>query len=211
MSAEIKLMNTLIAAGLVTRYHQQIGAEAQNDAAHAWGVACLCSIALADIPPTEYLDKLKVVQCALFHDYGELLAGDPSYMLKQSEPELSGLLKVAERRFASDLGSYRFVRDLTFVENSIVEWADMMEAVLWAKHLFEEYGSARYWHVYSNGHAALIKGTVHQVARAPFDADKLKAIGHVAQAMTSALPLPDVLLQRVAPGRNMTPSPFDLI
>lgn len=136
----------MIPSGVVVRYHTDPGPMPQTTAAHSWGVAALIAV-LHPAPRSQLL------MAALFHDNAETITGDTPHPCKRRWPEMRTLLDRIESEAYRELGLPEI--DLTGDEKLWLAWADMLEAVLWGRHLGMEHGMRRYLQVYDNGVEAL--------------------------------------------------------
>lgn len=219
-----RILDLQIPSGLVTRYHQQVGAESQNTATHSWGVACLLSHVTEDFKELNHprLNVLRLVQAALFHDSAELLVGDISHVTKQHSPSIRGEAHMLESHCAKVMGINQFIEGLSELEQILLSWADMMEAVLWARHLFMEYQSVRYFHVYTQGWRHLCKGPIMMNTGIYSGTDSGRDIGwdlmeevmeygKEAKLLTVLLPEPEDLWLSVRGDCVIPESPFNLL
>jgi Predicted hydrolases of HD superfamily len=102
----------------VKRYHAWPTTTQQTVAHHSWRVATLL-VEIFGMPRAE------VLYFALWHDGGELFAGDVPYQVKVSVPGMSEMMDAAERRGLEMLGIQ--LPELIPMERAQVKIADIME------------------------------------------------------------------------------------
>lgn len=121
-------IETTYESGKVVRYHAnpRFNTLNQTTADHQWGVAAII-ISLHPSPPPYLVIK------ALFHDAGELFAGDLSYPFKRANPEIATAHAETEHRLASEAGIPGFDIELTDEEQKWLFLADRLESHLFAK------------------------------------------------------------------------------
>lgn len=113
--------NSLLRSGWVSRYHQTPElAGLQNNAEHQWRVVALLYRYCKVLTPT-------LVYEALFHDAGEIIAGDVSGVSKARFPQIGYALKPIEASARERMGVK--TRNLTVVQAGWLQWADIAECV----------------------------------------------------------------------------------
>jgi 5'-deoxynucleotidase YfbR-like HD superfamily hydrolase len=118
-----KHTNQVHAAGEVRRYHTLVTLEAQNVAAHSWGVATLIAL---NFP---YADTV-LYKAALFHDVPEVVTGDMPATFKWAAPKVAADMDEAEQVIHKDWGT---CTRLTRQEKFVLKMCDMAELVLYAR------------------------------------------------------------------------------
>jgi 5'-deoxynucleotidase YfbR-like HD superfamily hydrolase len=112
------VMRSIAMAGRVKRYHTWPTLQEQSVAAHSWRVATIY-IQLFGLPRAEVLEYL------LFHDCGELFAGDTPFYVKRCRPGLKTASDEASEHGLAVLGIA--LPELTSVEKGQVRCADLLE------------------------------------------------------------------------------------
>lgn len=141
----MKNLHDIQKAGAVVRYHTYQIPVQQTVAHHSWGVAMI--ILHYHPSPTAGL-----LRAALYHDTPEFKTGDVPYPAKRDFPDLNRELDKAEESVADDLGTGFWIpgHEVTWLK-----WADMMEAHLWATHLWKTYGFPLHREIMVNSGRAL--------------------------------------------------------
>lgn len=116
--------------GLVMRYHThiQLNRFNQTNAQHQWGCAALIEAWHPD-------PSLNLFRAAVFHDSGELDAGDLAYHFKRDNPELA-----SAHRDVEEQALWQLVKpfNLTDVEKQWLKLVDRVECFLHVNHYMPE-------------------------------------------------------------------------
>lgn len=115
---------TLYNAGSTRRWHTNPTLKDQDLAQHQWGVAMI----IREIAP----GNLYLLEAALTHDLGESVTGDTPYLGKTKYPKLKEAADFAEAEFAVR-HSIPYGVEFTDEEKHCLRWADMFEALLFAR------------------------------------------------------------------------------
>lgn len=119
----------LYEASRVKRYHTVATISEQNLAQHSWGVAMIVGFIVPDALPDVRLGR--VLLAALTHDLAERLTGDIPSDAKWENKDLDRALMRLEKEYNK---AHEIEFKLTEKEQSILEWADMFEGLLWTDH-----------------------------------------------------------------------------
>lgn len=110
-------------AGLVERYHTWPTLKRQNVGDHSWQMMRIWWHMWGPMPP-------EISTAILWHDAGELLAGDCSFMSKRRKPELKAILDDLEGVAVEEMGGPKAGLSLTPYDQlrlKFCDWIEMLE------------------------------------------------------------------------------------
>ena len=115
-------------AGAVRRYHTWPTIQQQTDAEHCWNVARILLAIWPDAPRS-------IIVNTLFHDIGEVAAGDTPYPAKKDDPVLADRLEAAENTARDEMefwGVPKYIASGFHCEEYAFQLAEFIEVLEFA-------------------------------------------------------------------------------